>query len=97
MYIGIATKKVIIIPNNTELGNSLFSNLLLNLELIKIVESWADPGHRATTSSNLRSESQVACTFIEKYPFLFLKTSGSSPPKIIYVYTYSITVIMNPI
>ena len=46
----------------------------------KIVASCADPYHRDTTLLNFRSDDETAWTFSEKYPFLFLKSSASSPP-----------------
>ena len=46
----------------------------------KILESCVDPGHRATKLVKIRSAVHIACTFMEKYPFLLRYTSASSPP-----------------
>lgn len=54
---------------------------LLQTLLLKIVASWAEPGHLATIFVNSKFALDVACTFIEKNYFLFLYISGSSPPE----------------
>lgn len=50
------------------------------LLLLKIVESCADPGQRATRLIKFRSALHMPWTFTEKYRNRFRNTSGSSPP-----------------
>lgn len=60
LLINLKFKILVNVPSSIQFGNSLFSNRLLNLELLNIVLSFDEPGHRATTSNSLRSELQVA-------------------------------------
>lgn len=68
------------LPNNTHCLNLLFSKLSFKRQLLKIVESWQLPGHLATTFIIFKCELHMNWPLIEKYPFLFRKISGSSPP-----------------
>jgi len=63
MHLGVHRYKFPNIPD---------SNKARILELLNIVASCTDPCHRATMSVISKFTLQITCTFIEKYPFLFL-------------------------